>query len=79
VSKPSDNQPVNFSVNPDQTPMFFVDTFLISSSEYALTINFAQVLPDGSQKQIVSRIAMTREQSKEFLATLNDHIEKYEI
>lgn len=75
----ADDASMNFSINPDQTPMFFVDTFLISSSEHALTINFAQVLPDGSQQQIVSRVAMTREQSKEFLKTLNDHIEKYEL
>lgn len=70
---------VNFSINPESTPLYFTDTFLISSSEHALTLNFAQVLPDGNQQQIIARVAMTRDQAKDFLKTLNDHIERFEL
>lgn len=74
------NQPqnVNFSVNPDNTPVYFVDSFVIGSNPQAVTLNFAQAVVSGEQQQIVARVALTVPQAKEFLKSLNDHIEKFE-
>jgi hypothetical protein len=74
-----DSKDVNFSVDPNKTPVLHADSYLIFSNQHVVTLNFGQSVIDGQQQNIVSRIALTREQAKEFLATLNDHIEKYEV
>jgi hypothetical protein len=74
----NDVQPVNFSVDPNKTPVYFADGFVISSNEQAVSLSFSQAVADGKQQNIIARIAMTNAQSKEFLKTLNDHLEKYE-
>ena len=71
--------PINFGVDPNKTPVLFVESYLIGSNQQSVTLNFAQPVLDGQQQNIVSRIAMTREQAKEFLKNLNDHIEKFEL
>ena len=73
------NQPVNFNVDPTRVPVLYADAYLIGSSQHAVTLNFAQAVLDGKQQNIVARIALTPAQAKELLATLNDHIEKFEI
>lgn len=73
------DQQVNFGVDPTRVPILFVGGYVIASDQNSITLNFAQPVVDGQQQNIVSRVAMTREQAKEFLRTLNDHIEKYEI
>jgi hypothetical protein len=73
-------QTINFSINPDLTPILAIDGYLISSNEHLLTLSFAQALPGGGQQQqIVSRVAMNPSQAKEFLEKLNDHIQKFEV
>jgi hypothetical protein len=74
-----DQQPVNFGVDPSKVPLLFVESYLIGSNENSVTFNFAQPVLDGQQQNIVSRVAMTREQAKQFLKNLNDHIEKFEL
>ncbi len=79
---PENDQPqqqINFSVDPTKTPILFIGGYLIGSDENSVTLNFAQPVLDGQQQNIVSRVAMTREQAKEFLKNLNDHIEKFEL
>lgn len=71
-------QNINFSVNLDKTPVYYVDGFVIGSNPQAITLNFAQAVVSGEQQQIVARVAMTVPQAKEFLKNLNDHIEKFE-
>jgi len=71
-------QQVNFNIDPNKTPVYFTDGYLISSNEFAVTFSFAQAVNDGSQQNIVARVAMTLPQAKSFLATLNDHLEKFE-
>jgi len=73
-----DQQQVNFNVDPNKTPVYFTDGYLISSNENTVTLSFAQAVNDGSQQNIVARVAMPLPQAKAFLATLNDHLEKYE-
>jgi hypothetical protein len=72
-------QNVNFSLDPNQTPVFTVDSYLISSNTNTLTLNFGQAVLDGSQQNIISRVSLTPAQAKELLGNLNDHIEKFEI
>lgn len=72
-------QPINFGVDPNKVPLLFVESYLIGSNENSVTFNFAQPVLDGQQQNIVSRVAMTREQAKQFLKNLNDHIEKFEL
>jgi hypothetical protein len=75
-SKP---QPVKFDLDPDSTPVYYADSYLIGSNQHAVTLSFAQALPTQSEQNIVARVALTREQAREFLKMLNDHIEKLEV
>lgn len=70
---------IHFNVDMVKTPTLYVDGYLISSNENALTLNFTQAMPDPKQQQIVSRVAMTRAQAKEFAKSLQDHIAKFEV
>jgi hypothetical protein len=70
---------VNFSVDPNHTPVLYADGYLITNNEHVVVFNFAQAAPDPTQQTIVSRIALTKAQAKEFLKHLNDHIEKFEV
>lgn len=74
-----DQQQVNFGVDPNKTPVMYIDSYLIGSNDNVVTFNFAQALPDPSQQNVVARVALTRNQAKEFLEKLNDHIEKFEV
>ena len=73
------NEQINFGVDPNAVPVLFAESYLIASNQQSVTLNFAQAVLDGQQQNIVARIAMTREQAKEFLKNLNDHIEKFEL
>ena len=77
----SDDQPqaINFSIDPNKTPVYQVDGYLIGSNEHTVTFSFAQNMVGVNQQNIISRVALTRAQAKEFLQNLNDHIEKFEV
>jgi len=72
-------QPVNFSIDPNKTPVYQVDGYLIGSNEHTVTFSFAQNMFGSNQQNVISRVALTRAQAKEFLQNLNDHIEKFEV
>jgi hypothetical protein len=74
-----DQPTLNFGIDPHKTPIFYVDTYLISSNENVVTFNFAQATPDPSQQNVISRVAMTKQQAKDFVKNLGDHIEKFEV
>lgn len=74
---PSTN--VNFSLDPNKTPVLYIDSYLISNNDDMVFFNFAQVLPAPNQHNIVARIALTKAQAKEFQKNLNDHMEKFEV
>lgn len=75
------NKQVNIKLNLDaqHTPVLLVDGYLITSNEHAVTLNFAQATINPTEQQIVSRVALTRLQAKEFLKNLSDHIDKFEV
>jgi predicted alpha/beta hydrolase family esterase len=70
---------VNFGVDPNKTKVLYIDSYVISNNDHVVTFNFAQALPDPSQQNIVSRVALTKAQAKDFLKNLNEHIEKFEV
>lgn len=72
-------QPVNFSFNPEKVPVLYADAYLIGSNENIVTFNFAQMVPGSNQQHVVSRVALTFAQAKDFVKTLNDHIERNEL
>jgi hypothetical protein len=78
MSTPNDDLPVNFSLDPNKTPVYFADGYLIVSNDQSMVVNFTQNLFDGNQQNVISRTAMTLEQAKRFLKDLNDHLEKFE-
>ena len=76
--QPSKRQ-VNFNMDPAKTPVLYADSYLIGSNDNVVTFTFAQALPQHDQQQVVARLAVTRKQAKEFLRSLDDHIQKFEL
>lgn len=76
--QPEESKEINFNLDPSRVHILSVDSYLIGSNATTVTFNFAQASPDGVQHTIVSRVAMTLPQAKEFLKGLSDHIEKFE-
>jgi hypothetical protein len=79
MSNDEEQKQINFNIDPNKTPIMYADSYLITSNDNVVTFNFAQALPDPAQQNIVSRVALTRSQAKQFLTNLNDHIEKFEV
>ncbi|MBW3569030.1 DUF3467 domain-containing protein [Candidatus Parcubacteria bacterium] len=77
--KDEKQQQINFSLDANKTPVLYADGYLIGSNQHVVTLNFAQAMPEPSQQNIVTRVALTKEQAKEFLNNLKDHIEKFEV
>jgi hypothetical protein len=70
---------INFNIDPNRVRVLYADSYLIGSNDHVVTLSFGQALPDPTQQNIVSRIALTKGQAKEFLQKLNEHIEKFEV
>jgi hypothetical protein len=79
MAKDDTEKQVNFNVDVNKVPVLYADGYLIGSNENVVTLNFSQVVPGTDQQNIVSRIALTSAQAKEFVKNLTDHIEKYEV
>ncbi len=78
MDKPK-QQKINFNIDATRVPIFAVDSYLIGSNDHNVTLNFAQGTPDPQQQNIVARLALSREQAKEFMVNLKEHIDKYEV
>lgn len=74
-----DEKPVNFNVDVGKVPVLYADGYLIGSNENVMTLSFSQAMPGADQQNVVSRIALTRSQAKEFVKALSDHISKFEV
>ncbi len=79
MPKDQDDATINFNVNPEKSPVLAVDGYLISSNENFVVLGFAQGVPGGNHQHVVSRVAMSPKQAKEFLEKLSDHIQKFEV
>jgi hypothetical protein len=75
------NQPkeINFSIDPNKTPIYQADGYLIGSNDQTVTFNFTQSMPGNNQQNIIARVALTPKEAKDFLDKLNDHIQKFEV
>lgn len=74
-----DEQQVNFNIEPNKVPVLYIDAYVIGSNENVVTFNFAQAAPGSNQQNVVSRVALTLAQAKDFVRNLNDHIERNEL
>lgn len=80
MAKPEPTQQqINFALDPNKTPVYQVDSYLIGNNEHVVTFSFAQALPDANQHNIIARVALPKAQAKEFLGLLAEHIEKFEV
>lgn len=79
MSEEKDQKKINFNVDVSKVPVLYADGYLIGSNENVVTLNFSQAMPGSDQQNIVSRIALTRAQAKEFVKNLTDHIQKFEV
>ena len=70
---------INLNLDPHKNPVLMIDTYVIGSNDQVVTFNFAQGFLGQPEQHVVARVAMTRQQAKEFLKTLSDHIEKFEV
>lgn len=77
--KDDEQKNVNFTLDPHKAPILMVDTYVIGSNDNVVTFNFAQGFLGDPQQNVVARVALTKPQAKDFLKTLNDHIEKFEV
>jgi hypothetical protein len=75
-----DKQQINFSIDPNKTPVYQSDGYLITSNDQTVVLSFTQGFPGGNNQQnIICRVAMTSRQAKDFVEKLNDHIQKFEV
>lgn len=79
MDKEQSNQKLNFTIDPNKSPVYQVDSYLIGSNDHNVTFSFAQSVLGSNQQNVISRVALTRTQAKDFLKNLNDHIEKFEV
>lgn len=72
-------QQINFTLDANKTPVLYADGYLIGSNQHVVTLNFAQAMPKPNEQNIITRIALSKSQAKEFINDLKDHIEKFEV
>lgn len=68
------NQEQKVNVNPETTPVLFTDNIFMTTSEFGIVIDFGQKMGPTAETRIVSRIGMSREHAKKFLAELGKMI-----
>jgi hypothetical protein len=62
------DQKVN--LNPDTTPVLYTDNIYMTSHEFGIVVDFGQKIGPTNETKIVSRVGMSREHAKKFLAEL---------
>jgi transcriptional regulator with XRE-family HTH domain len=70
-------QEAMLNINPMQTPVLFTDSTFVSSSDYGLVLDVAQMV-GGQQHNVVARIGMSFEHAKKLIEVMQDNIAKYE-
>lgn len=62
------NQQIQVNVNLDTTPILYTDSINMTTNEDGIVLDIFQRLGQTNQVRIVSRIGMSREHAKKFLA-----------
>lgn len=61
-------------LNPEKTVVQYTDNIFMTSNGFGIVIDFGQKIGQGDSTQIISRIGMSREHAKRFLAELGKMI-----
>jgi len=64
-------QPVvqgNVNINMDATPVYYTDVIFWNISPHGVVLNFGQVIMGSNQVKIITRVGMSREHAKIFMA-----------
>lgn len=70
TEKDQTEQNITVDVNLDTTPILYTDNILMSTNANGLVFDVGQKLGPTNKLRIVSRIGMSREHAKKFLAEL---------
>lgn len=62
------------NLNPDTTPVLYTDNVFMTSNDFGIVIDFGQKMGPTNETKIVSRLGMSREHAKKFLAELGKMI-----
>lgn len=63
-------QQLAVNINLDTTPILYTDNVLMATNPDGLVLDFGQRLSNTNQMRIVSRIGMSREHAKKFVAEM---------
>lgn len=74
MDKQNQKEEQNVNLNPETTPVQYTDNIFMSSNEFGIVIDFGQKIGPTHNTQITSRIGMSREHAKRFLAELGKMI-----
>ena len=58
------------NLNPDTTLVMYTDNIYMTSHEFGIVVDFGQKIGPTNETKIVSRVGMSREHAKKFLAEL---------
>ncbi|MDD3647000.1 MAG: DUF3467 domain-containing protein [Candidatus Dojkabacteria bacterium] len=71
-------QKLKINVAQDKVEAKYSDFAIIGKNALGFNLDFGQRMPGGQQVNIISRIAMSPQHAKLFLAVLRQNVEKYE-
>lgn len=66
---PTPQPKINIDINPESTPILYTDNILIRSNNMGVTLDVCQLVGPKRLK-VTSRIGMSREHAKKFVAEL---------
>jgi hypothetical protein len=66
------------NINAKDTPILYTDIMYVSSSDYGVTLDFAQRVGPSEQQQVVARLGMSTEHARKMIEVIQDHLEKHE-
>lgn len=69
---------VNIVIDPNTRQVLYSESVFIHSSDYGLTMDFAQRVGPSDQQFVVARIGMSFDHAKKMLEVLSDHLQKHE-
>jgi len=79
MEKNQDNQgQINIELNEEVAEGTYSNLVMIGHSNTEFVLDFIRILPGVPKAKVKSRIIMTPEHAKRFLAALSDNIDKYE-
>lgn len=72
------DQNFNINIDPETVKGSYSNMVMITHSPAEFVLDFAKNLPGMPQPQVVSRLILTPDHAKRFLAALRENVSKYE-